>query len=78
MVQVQPTKTNRSILRAKRAGGNNEIALENRTENRFRETLPPARFARTINQRGLSCSLDINHPPTAVGGILTFVQSITD
>jgi hypothetical protein len=31
MVQVQPTKSKRrSILRAKRAGGKNEIALENR------------------------------------------------
>jgi hypothetical protein len=62
----------RSILRAKRAGGKNEIAQENRPKTDLEVTLPPARFARSIIQGGLFCRLDINHPPTAVGGILTF------
>jgi hypothetical protein len=73
MVQVQPTQANADQSCARSApGGKNEIALENRPKTDLGRRSPPACFARSINQGGLFCRLDINHPPTAVGGIFTF------
>jgi hypothetical protein len=71
MVHVQPTKAKRSVLRAKRAGGLNEIAVENRSKTDLGRRSSGA--LRAQNQSGsLFCRLDMNHPPTAVGGISTF------
>jgi hypothetical protein len=71
MLQIQPTKEITLFNAAReRAGGSVSLICFGRLSTAI-PFVPPPRFASRIDRR-LLYTLDLNHLPTAVGGISTF------